>query len=188
MGQRARQAHSHLNLNHGARQGGCRGYREPRGLRALTDRERAVEGQRVVRDEAGAVLWAVLLQGWEAPQCPRPSLHPLGTGPDSRTRGHSCHSPSPQHRCCYWQCLVFHITHPVHLMVSNGHDLSCSQKEEAPPGSSARRAAGTWGAPSTGSLCNVTAARRAPKGRNTALQIRRAIYALLAEQRNTVHL
>lgn len=34
----------------------------PRGLRDLTIRERAVEGQRVVRGEAGAVLWAALLQ------------------------------------------------------------------------------------------------------------------------------
>lgn len=34
----------------------------PRGLRDLTVRENAVEGQRVVRDEAGAIFWAVLLQ------------------------------------------------------------------------------------------------------------------------------
>lgn len=49
----------------------------------------------MVRNEAGAVLWAVLLQGWEAPQCPRPSLHPLGTGPDSRTRGTLLSQPQP---------------------------------------------------------------------------------------------
>lgn len=70
---------------------------------------------------------------------PAAFLHPLGTGLDSGTQGHSCHSPSLQHRCCYWKCLVFQLTHPVHLVVSNWHDLGCSQKEETPTGFSALR-------------------------------------------------